>query len=100
MREFDEAEELRRDAKVRAFAEKKLPLFFKEHREIEQADAYNRNVSIFPDLKKTMSHWAFYEVLDKLEEEGKIRKEPITKVVGYKIFWQEDEEDQIDHQRR
>ena len=45
------------------------------------------NVSIYPNNKDKIAHWAFYETIEKMIKKGKLVKEPITQIVDYNLTY-------------
>ena len=77
-----------KDDMERKKADEIMSKFFEEHEResITQSEAYDCLVSSYTNPDK-MSHWAFYEWINKQVELGNIRVEPIAKIVDYKLIY-------------
>lgn len=86
--EEDPQEAKNYDEKRRKEAEEVLRKYFEDRigKETNQDTLYNSVVSFEPD-KNEVVHWAFYEWINNEIREGRMEKEPITKVVGYKLTY-------------
>lgn len=65
------------DAKNKRESEKKMREFLERHDSVNQSDFYR--------MRGEIPHWCFYEVLQEMEDNGEIQREPIYEIKDYKI---------------
>jgi DUF917 family protein len=77
------------ERKKRKRAKEQLKNFFHQrgNKPITLSKAYAMNVSIYPNNKDKIAHWAFYETIEKMIKKGKLVKEPITQIVDYNLTY-------------
>lgn len=65
------------DEEKKRESEKRMREFLERHDSVNQSEFYR--------MRGEIPHWCFYEVLQEMEENDEIKREPIYEIKDYKI---------------
>lgn len=70
------------DEEKKRKSEKRMREFLERHDSVNQSEFYR--------MQWQIPHWCFYEVLQEMEDNGEIQREPIYEIKDYKITKKEE----------